>query len=267
VDIAAGLEYEVRGDGEPVLFIHGGFVCDGDKPLMTEPALADYRLIRYHRRGFAGSAPHKNPPTMADNARDAIDLLDALAVERAHIVGHSYGGVIALQLALDAPDRASSLVLSEPALIMLLPRPPEVVGGAARAGEHAAGGDHKAAVDFFMSMVGGPDWRATADRMIAEASKQADKDAPVFAVESPALNTWRFDQADANQVTQPVLSLSGTASGPVAGAIRRLLHQWFPQAEDFDIPGANHLLQFHSPESARLVAEGIAAFLQRHPMT
>ena len=55
---AAGLEYEISGSGEPVLFIHGGAIRDGDLPLMTEPALAGYMLIRYHRRGYGASARH-----------------------------------------------------------------------------------------------------------------------------------------------------------------------------------------------------------------
>jgi pimeloyl-ACP methyl ester carboxylesterase len=51
------LEYELAGTGEPVVFIHGAFIVDTCRPLLTEPALADrYRLILYRRRGYAGSA-------------------------------------------------------------------------------------------------------------------------------------------------------------------------------------------------------------------
>ena len=64
-------------------------------PFLFEPALVDrYRLIRYHRRGQAGS-------TRADNAADAASLLDHLSVRRAHVAGHSTGAAIALQLVLD----------------------------------------------------------------------------------------------------------------------------------------------------------------------
>jgi pimeloyl-ACP methyl ester carboxylesterase len=45
------LEYEVRGGGEPMLLIHGASVAETFVPLMKEPALARFRLIRYHRRG------------------------------------------------------------------------------------------------------------------------------------------------------------------------------------------------------------------------
>ena len=52
----ANLEYDVRGTGEPLLLIHGSILADAFAPLLAEPTLGDhYRLISYHRRGFAGS--------------------------------------------------------------------------------------------------------------------------------------------------------------------------------------------------------------------
>lgn len=56
-----GLKYEVQGEGEPVLLIHGSILADAYLPFLKESALANYRLIRYHRRGFAGSPRHTGP--------------------------------------------------------------------------------------------------------------------------------------------------------------------------------------------------------------
>jgi pimeloyl-ACP methyl ester carboxylesterase len=110
------LEYSVTGKGDPVLLIHGSILANAFAPLLSEPALKG-RLITYHRRGFAGSARATPPVTIADQAKDARRLLAALGVKRAHVVGHSYGGAIALQLALDAPDVVRSLALLEVAPI------------------------------------------------------------------------------------------------------------------------------------------------------
>ncbi len=53
---AVDLEYDVRGAGEPVVLIHAGVCADFFAPLLEEPALGDrYRLVRYHRAGYAGS--------------------------------------------------------------------------------------------------------------------------------------------------------------------------------------------------------------------
>ena len=114
----AGLEYDTRGDGEPVLFIHGAIIADSFAPVMEEPTLAGYRLIRYRRRGYGRSDAPSDPPTIEEHARDARALLDGLDADRAHVVAHSGGGPIALQLAIDSPQVVRSLVLIEPALQM-----------------------------------------------------------------------------------------------------------------------------------------------------
>src|SRR5262245_32652967 len=106
---AEGLEYEVNGAGEAVLLIHGALIADALLPLTREAALADaYRPIRYRRRGHGGSHP-AGAFSMQQQARDAQALLKHLGVARAHVVGHSLGGAIALQLALEAPSLVHSL--------------------------------------------------------------------------------------------------------------------------------------------------------------
>lgn len=124
MDRAMGLGYEVAGptDGQPVLFIHAG-TATAYSPLMTHPALvARHRLVRYHRRGYAGSDRFDGATSIAAHVQDATRLLDHLGIESAHVVGHSGSGLIALQLALDAPQVVRSLVLEEPALHGIDPR-------------------------------------------------------------------------------------------------------------------------------------------------
>ena len=98
-------------------YSHGGLLADENGPLLEQPALTDkYRVINYHRRGFAGSEHPDGKAKIADQVADARALLDELGVERTHVVGHSLGGVIGLQLALDHPDQVHTLALLEPAL-------------------------------------------------------------------------------------------------------------------------------------------------------
>ena len=100
------LEVDIRGSTAPVVFIHGSILADAFVPLLAEPAIKEhYRVIKYHRRGFAGSDRTNGPISVARQAADCRVILKQLGIERAHIVGHSYGGVIALQLALDAPSK------------------------------------------------------------------------------------------------------------------------------------------------------------------
>ena len=109
------LEYEVSGAGEPVVLVHGALIADGFRPLLAEPVLArGYRLIIYHRRGYAGSSRTPGSVTVSQQAADCRALLRHLGVERVHIVGHSFGGAVALQLSLDDPEAIHSLALLEP---------------------------------------------------------------------------------------------------------------------------------------------------------
>ena len=265
------LEYEVRGEGEPVLLIHGSVIAASYVPVMREPALARSRLIRYHRRGYAGST--KPEPgasfSIGQQAADAAALLRHLRIERAHIVGHSYGGVIALQLALDAPQVVHSLTLLEPAIVRFIPsgerfgkQTMEPAQARYRAGEHAG------ALDVFMRNVVAPDWKSALARTIPGSPEQAERDVrTVFEIEGPALGEWEFDTHRARTISQPILHIVGSESLPMFHEIGKVLHSWFPQqVEDLTIPGVAHgLHQMGGPHSAA-VAEGIATFLRRHPI-
>jgi 3-oxoadipate enol-lactonase len=261
---ACGLEYESHGDGEPVLLIHGSQVARTFLPLAREPALARrHRVIRYHRRGFAGSERAPTPFGIEDQAADARALLARLGVERAHVVGHSYGAVTGLQLALDAPKLVHSLVLLEPPL----PTPelvadlvPQVLAAAAA----YRTGDAAAAVDAFMRAVCGPDWLAATATVLPGAAEQAARDvATFFEVEVPALQGWAFDRERASRLAAPVLYVVGSDSAPIFEAARRDFTAAVPRAESVVLPGLDHLLHVRDP--AR-VADVVAGFLARHAL-
>src|SRR6266851_2715389 len=90
------IEFEVEGTGEPMLLIHGASVAETFKPLMAEPTLARFRKVRIHRRGYAGSERVTAPLSFPEHAADAAALLRHLGIAKAHVAGHSYGGLTAL---------------------------------------------------------------------------------------------------------------------------------------------------------------------------
>ena len=77
---------------------------------MDQPALRGYQLVRYHRRGYAASSAAVAPVSIPDQAADAAALVGYLGLGPVHVVGHSYGELIAMQLALDCPVAVSALV-------------------------------------------------------------------------------------------------------------------------------------------------------------
>ena len=111
---AAGLYYEVHGpDAAPPLILSSGLGGSADYWKPNLRALAShFRTIVYDHRG-TGRSDRALPETVTvdDLADDIAALLDALQIERAHVMGHAAGGVAGLALALRAPQRVRKLVV------------------------------------------------------------------------------------------------------------------------------------------------------------
>lgn len=115
----AYLGYSVAGRGPDLLYVNNNTIAAGS--LDEEPHAIRYfdrfagfsRLIRYDVRGVGTSDPLEagTPPTVERSARDAVAVLDAVGSERAVIVGEAAGGLVAMQLAVDRPDRVAQLAL------------------------------------------------------------------------------------------------------------------------------------------------------------
>jgi pimeloyl-ACP methyl ester carboxylesterase len=258
------LEYEVSGTGEPVVFIHGAFIADTFRPLLAEPSLAGhYRLILYHRRGYAGSSRASEPVSVARQAADCRALLRHLDVERAHVMGHSYGAIVALQLALDTPSVVHSLALLEPGL-MVGASAQGYRESLARGAERYREAGAEVVVDEFLQ-ARWPGYRATLDRVLPGAFAQALADAGTwFEREVSGQLGWHFGEAEVRRISQPTLSVLGGESDALwsrFGETHRLLLAWLPHAEGFVLPGTTHFMQLEDP---RGMAEALAAFWARH---
>jgi pimeloyl-ACP methyl ester carboxylesterase len=260
------LEYEVDGSGEPVLLVDM-LLADCFLPLLSQPVLADrYQLIRYHKRGWVGSTHTPPPVSIGDQAADAAALLDRLGARHAHIVGHSSGAAIGIQVALDRPDVVHTLTLLEPTLVSL-PRGQAFLKQAAPVFEAYASGDHSGAFAMFMAAASGLDWetcRALLEERIPGVVAQSINDADTFfGIELPSLTEWEFGAEQAAAIRRPVLSVLGAETQPLWVEIADFLRASLPYAEESTIDGVGHLLQIQDPEP---VARQIAQFLGRNPM-
>jgi pimeloyl-ACP methyl ester carboxylesterase len=106
---ASGVHVTVWGEGEPAVFVHGSFGWGEETWREQRPLAGDYRLLLVDRRGF-GASPADG---RVDFERDAGDVAELLG-DGAHLVGHSYGGVVSLLAAAQRPEAVRSLVLIEP---------------------------------------------------------------------------------------------------------------------------------------------------------
>jgi pimeloyl-ACP methyl ester carboxylesterase len=105
------LYYEVHGEGEPLLLING--LADDSSAWINQIDVfsQQYRTVIFDNRGVGGSDKPSGGYTTAQMAKDALSLLDALGIARAHVLGTSMGGMIAQELAIASPKRVAKLVL------------------------------------------------------------------------------------------------------------------------------------------------------------
>jgi pimeloyl-ACP methyl ester carboxylesterase len=192
-----------------------------------------------------------------------------LQVRKVHVVGHSSGALIALQLAADEPELFQSLVLLEPA-----PLGPFQVPAFAELGQRFVGpamaafsaGDVPAATHTFMLGICGSDYRQVIDRTLGP-SAHADvlkESLFFFKDEIPSSMQWQFAAADAAGVTVPVLLVEGAEGrrmGNLSQQVTESALKLFPQAEVALIENTNHMLPLQDPEG---LGRTVADFARRH---
>ncbi len=259
------LEVEVRGTGEPVVLIQTALTAGEFLPLASQPVLQEsYQVIFYHRRGYGGSRPAEAPGSIMRDARDCRDLLAALGIERAHVVGVSYSAAVALQLAVTAPTRVHTLTVIEPPPTHI-PNAEEFIAANTELIQlhHSQGAS--AALDNFLTRLLGPAWRDDLETHIPGAVRQVERDAETFfESDIPALLSWDFDAEVARQIHQPTLYIGGSESGPWFTEVRRLMLDWLSPTEDVVVAGADHNLAVTHPGQ---IANALTDFTGRHPIT
>jgi len=111
--------YEIHGQGDPLLLIHGLGSSSQDWEMQLPQFSSHFQVINIDLRGHGRSGKPPGPYSIPLFAEDTIQLIRALELTSAHILGISLGGMVAFQLALDCPDLIRSLVIvnSVPELI------------------------------------------------------------------------------------------------------------------------------------------------------
>ena len=245
----AVLYYEERGSGPPLLLVHGtGAYADTWSPVLDGLARG-YRVIAYDRRGFARSsaAPRGG---LADQVRDAAELLDALGASPARVVGWSGGGVIALDLAASYRDRVASLVLAEPAVHLFTHPTRAALGMAARLGfQRYVRRNATAAVLTNYRWAGGYKTGGNGfDAFPEEWREQMLAHAPATLREMDQLMRPYPSRAAIRSIVCPVTVIEGDLSDPAFVAANAFVMRLLPQARMVLLPGAAHMLHVDQAE-------------------
>lgn len=105
------LYYETHGEGSPLVLLHGGMLTvDLNFDTLISTLAEKHRLIGVEMQGHGRTADIDREITPANLASDVTALLDTLGIDSAHVLGHSMGGAVALELGVSYPDRVRSLV-------------------------------------------------------------------------------------------------------------------------------------------------------------
>jgi pimeloyl-ACP methyl ester carboxylesterase len=107
------LAYDDFGQGEPIVFIHGIFVSRAAWLPQIDYFARTHRVITLDLRGHGESSLSDTPYSVALFAADVVALLDRLGLQKVICCGHSFGGMVAQELALSYPERVSKLILAE----------------------------------------------------------------------------------------------------------------------------------------------------------
>jgi pimeloyl-ACP methyl ester carboxylesterase len=105
------LYYELRGQGPRLLFVNGSGATLAQTGMLIDPYVARFEVLAYDQRGLGQTSIPPGPYEMADYAADAAALLDALGWDTCRVVGTSFGGMVAQELAVTWPGRVERLAL------------------------------------------------------------------------------------------------------------------------------------------------------------
>lgn len=245
--------YIERGSGSPVVLVHGSVSDYREWSGQIRILARHYHVIAYSRRYHwpnlpAGNDPDASTETQAD---DLAAIIKAMGIGPAHIVGHSFGGAVALNLALRHPELVRTLVLAEPAVSSLLTSTPEnddvtKESQAIRAEmtKAFATGDAERIVRTYAEHVAPGDF----DKAASEVRQMLLANVSAFQLDFTSRRT-PLTCDDAKRVTVPVLILFGDRSPLGLQRIAAAAARCIDGARLVKIRQATHWLQHDQPRA------------------
>lgn len=115
------LHTDITGQGEPLVLIHGLFGSYENLGVIARSLQDKFQIINLDLRNH-GRSPHSEQMNYPLMAADVLETLDALGLNQVSVLGHSMGGKVAMQLALQAPERVKKLILADISPVVNEPR-------------------------------------------------------------------------------------------------------------------------------------------------
>ena len=209
----AELYYEVRGRGPAVLLIAGATGDAGHFEQAADVLASEHTVITYDRRGNSRSRP-TGPTTLDKQADDAAALLRHVGAAAAVVFGTSGGAIIALKLAIRAPEVARYVIVHEPPFMQVLPDAAELGRTFQAQVEQAlATRGVSGAMELFIRENAGSD---TFDRLDPALRERMIANGPsFFGHELAMFMSWIPSETELAGLRVPVRTLAGRITGPL----------------------------------------------------
>ena len=277
------LAYRERGDGTPLVLVHGGISDLTIWDPILDPLARHHRTIAYSRRYAWPNEPIPDgvADTIAQHAADLATLIETLGLGPTDLMGNSWGGFICLVVARDRPELVRKLVVQEPPMVPLfLGAPPSPLAlfktlvtrpktGRALAGMIFGGmqptqaalkrGEVQESIEIFARKVALgdagfdqlPDWVKEHMKLNAGTHISQFRNDGGFVP---------FSARDARLIQAPVLVMTGEHSPNGLKTLAKELAKLLPNAEEFDVPNASHVMHVANPDAA---AKATLGFLEK----
>jgi pimeloyl-ACP methyl ester carboxylesterase len=257
----ASIRYELSGRGEPTVLIHGSLADRTGWELVRGRLAPSLTLLVYDRRGHGESTGPVRTHPVRDDAEDLAHLLEALDLFPVHLIAHSYGGAVALRLAVDRPEMVRSLLLHEPPFFALLEDDPATAPEAvrlyastrsmqslARAGQPAAAAREIA--DTLSAEEGA--WNGLQPEVQRNLLRYLDR----WTEEMDDAEATRPDRAALAELLVPVLLTTGERSPPFLHRVVGLLADRLRNATLRTLPGVGHVPHRTDPDQFIALVQG-----------
>jgi len=238
---------------EPVILLHSSGASGAQWRTLAAQLSARYRVVAPDLYGYGstGPWPGNGAFSLAHEAELVLALLDQVGAP-AHLVGHSYGGAVALHVARAHADRVRSLAVYEPVAFHLLAERSEITALAQEVARAVACGDYAAGLASFLDY-----WSGAGSWDAIPAAKRAAMAArlPKIALEFHAALSEPAHLADFEALAVPTLILQGARSPRPARRICELLARFMPDARLMTLNDAGHMAPLtHADQVNALVA-------------
>ena len=251
------LAFRDLGTGFPLILVNGfASTMDMWNPPFLSALSQHFRVIIFDNRGTGYSSSSKTPFSLPLFAEDAAALLGSLGISRAHVLGHSMGACVALELALARPDLVENLVLVSGNCggKEAIPMEPEVWATLSD-----KSGTVSDVADRMFSVLFPPEWLATHDPWqycpeVYETTGEESVD-----LQAAAFSSWSGCYDRLPEIRAPTLLLTGTDDVIIPAENSFTLGRRIPNAKVVPFCGAGHGLMYQCPEE---VAKAIISFLE-----